>query len=134
MKLTPCSAKDCINLTYDTYSKYGTFCFKHSSMTFEPYILTKDDISPLSQRVIIMNNKQKSPTILEVNETSKPAELEIQRLPLPFKEYRHIEVECCMCSDKMSADKKLRCGHIMCDDCIEMTHCEACPACDCKIE
>ena len=118
MKLVPCSAKDCINLTYENYSKYGTYCFKHSNMTFEPFCMMKDDDSPVAQRVIIINDNQKNPTILEVTEHSKPAELEIRRAPAPLKEFRTMEVECCMCITKLPGDLKLKCGHIMCDDCL----------------
>ncbi len=134
MKLTPCSAPKCINLTYDTFSEYGTFCFLHSRLSFEPNVLVKEeeDTNSVTQRVILMNTKV--PTILEINEPTKLVPSEVRRAPVPKSGYSKLKVECCICTEKNPAEKKMKCGHLLCEECLDMIKTTDCPECNEKIE
>jgi hypothetical protein len=147
MILTVCVADKCRNLTYDVSGEYGTYCFAHTSLTHKPRLYTKNDLlltnesEVSSQTLLFRDDNVTNPTkIVSFNTSEKKVKSPIRLLPTPHpakktktlskKDIQTIEnMECCLCSDMHHMEHKMKCGHLVCDECVEHLRNAECPSC-----
>ncbi len=130
MELTKCMAPECKNLTTKLYSEYGTFCFQHSYMTMDPNPKKTEIVKPVLSEVALLNGKNAEFMILDVKENHVTATT--RKAPL-FSKHKINEMEsinCCLCNQTCHLNDKMKCGHIVCDDCLDVVRSMKCPCCD----
>jgi hypothetical protein len=97
LNIIKCSHSLCSNYVVDSYSEYGCYCFKHSSLTQRP---TFDSPS----------------TSVESNSTvGFDLYSRMESLSSAVSSKRG---ECCLCHKSMSLNKQLRCKHLVCRECL----------------
>lgn len=133
--LVRCESFGCINLTTDLYKKlYGAYCFEHCAKTNKPLgVLDKPKlISPISPRrtktleVQALNKKTKSPGVSFENYEFKPVNVPSAKFtPVSpkrsslDKEFYTRKTECCICKNPYDETKIMKCGHLICPECLE---------------
>ena len=152
MDFTVCTADNCRNITKNVSGEYGTYCFAHTSLTHKPRIYTKNDLmitnesEVTSQTLLFTNSKSDNPTkIVAFNTAEKKIKSPIRLLPTPHpskklkaslkKDIQAVEhMECCSCSEMHHMEHKMKCGHLVCDDCVEHLRNTECPSCGENLE
>lgn len=137
--LIKCDAKKCSNLTVDTYSEYGCYCFIHSAMTHKPRTLDlkEDSFNIMSSHVLMTNTKNEFISISSKNKSIKSM---IRKAPLPKINTKNSSIEstnnliCCKCDDVFNINARMKCGHFICSDCLDMVIKIECPVCDSVME
>jgi hypothetical protein len=126
-----CESFGCKNLTSDLYKKlYGAYCFEHCAKTNKPIgVLDKPKlISPISPRRTKTLEVQtlKSPGVEFENYEFKPASVPSAKFtPVspkrisPDKEFFVRKTECCICKNPYDETKTMKCGHLICPECLE---------------
>jgi len=123
-----CDSFKCKNLTSDLYKKlYGSYCFEHTAKVNKPAgVLEKPkNISPISPRRTVLPGSplgNKSPDITFENYEYKPAVApSIKFSPVsPKRTVSYIrKTECCICKNPYDETKIMKCGHLICPECLE---------------
>jgi hypothetical protein len=124
-----CESFGCKNLTSDLYKKlYGSYCFEHCAKTNKPVgVLDKPKlISPISPRRTkpLDNNSKntKSPgTTFENYEFKTPTVPSTKFSPVsPKRSVSYVpKTECCICKNPYDETKVMKCGHLICPECLE---------------
>jgi hypothetical protein len=130
MELTKCMASECGNLTTKSFPQYGTFCFQHSYMTKEPNARKSEAVKPVLSEVALINDKNAE--FYTLNPKEKHISANIRRAPLPSVKLKLSEFEkinCCLCNSTCYLNDKMKCGHIVCDDCLDVVRTMDCPCC-----
>lgn len=144
MELSKCSAESCLNLTVKSYERYGTYCFKHSYLTYDPKTIKTEVVnnSTLLSESVELNSGEinNPPTILQVNPEENLVVKPIRRAPLPsrpsrvYREYHHDSIKCGTCDNVSDINNKMKCGHFVCDDCLDIVRSMECPCCSYEME
>ncbi len=130
--------KDCSNLTNENYSEYGTFCFQHSNLTYEPQIhSTKKVFDKLSSVSISLGDLSKpfnSASILESSHKSRKVKSEEKKIPIVLdntiiKKPIYDTMSCCVCNENDFINNKMKCGHLVCEECLDHMRSMKCPLC-----
>ncbi len=147
MELTVCIADKCRNVTKNISGEYGTYCFLHTYLTHKPRIYTKNDLlianesEVTSQTILFNNNQNDNPSkIVAFNTAEKKIKSPIRLLPTPHPSKKTKvslkndiqtteHMECCSCSDMHHMEHKMKCGHLVCDECVEHLRNSDCPSC-----
>jgi hypothetical protein len=130
MHYTLCMYKDCNNLTTDSLSEYGTYCFQHSQYTKEPVKFKNESIRPLSSVTISLGSMNKPFESSVIYSSSKPErKVKSMTKKIPFLVDKNDKMECCICDDEMNVENKMSCGHLVCDDCLDHIRTMKCPIC-----
>jgi hypothetical protein len=136
-----CESFGCKNLTSDLYKKlYGSYCFEHTSKVNKPvgFLDNPKTLSPISPRRTVgpgspsrnsriaggtLENSSLSPEITFENYEYKPMKVSSpRRMPVspPRKTPAYIpKTECCICKDLYEENKVMKCGHLICPECLE---------------
>jgi hypothetical protein len=107
-----CQYKECNNITTDYNITYRAYCYKHNRLT--------------------LCNQSKANSIYLAS--SYPRVKTPTRRPLsptrisPENAYKEI-IKCMLCEKKKSVNDKMKCGHFICEDCIDCVKTMSCPAC-----
>ena len=108
-----CQFEECNNVTTDYEESYGAYCFKHSKFTI------CQESKPIKEKKIKSPKRVKTPT----RRTRSP------------KKYKPIEtIKCLLCERKIDTVLALKCGHCVCDNCINFIRTDKCPACGMMLE
>lgn len=143
MSFTSCMVKECPNLTTNDFSEYGTYCFKHSNLTN----------SPLSNKEVLFNTKLKPITIslgklnrpfesVHIYSSSKPerrVKSSERKIPIVLDSHRILKmnyetINCCVCENKDVITNKMKCGHLLCSECLDHVRSLDCPLCEQEME
>lgn len=142
MDLVKCMADKCINFTTDTHKKYGTYCFLHTNLTHKPLNLKEEKIknieAALSSRDILLPTQGlQKPIILENVRREKLTVSPNRKAPLPVA--RMIgeppkfgftnTIRCCICETIYDDRNKMKCGHLVCETCLDYLRSTKCPVC-----
>ena len=136
MNLTKCMANECSNLTTDQIIEYGTYCFKHSFMTHKPETIKNKDVvltNTLITRNVVLGNR---PRVVEKVLKERKFISPVRRAPLPVHSLPNLNeiMECCVCNSHDLDKNKMRCGHLICCDCLDHVRCMKCPQCYNQLE
>jgi len=145
MIYTLCMYKNCSNLTTNINSEYGTYCFQHSSNTNGPMekTLKKDPfnsgISPITISMGRMNRPLEPSMILSSSKPEKKVKSQTKKIPVILDKQKKIYtsnqmMECCVCSDEYPINDKMKCGHLVCSECLDHLRSMKCPICNETIE
>jgi hypothetical protein len=105
-----CQYEDCNNITTDYEIQYGAYCFKHSKYTLcNPSIANKIYLATPYPRVKTPIRKPLSP-----KKISEPV---------------YQKIKCMLCETYEPYDRKMKCGHFICEDCITSLKTLHCPIC-----
>jgi len=144
VKLTKCSKDDCNNLTKDVLSEYGTYCFQHSNMTHKPRVLVKatNKVGELASTTMVFSTKVQ---YMDVGEKVRSTVSPVRRIPPPVRktvteilasetDNIYDTMECCVCDDKVLGSMSMKCGHVVCGECLDLVRNSRCPVCLKKME
>ena len=135
MGYTLCMANDCSNLTTDELSEYGTYCFNHSNLTYEPQKnLVKspkmyNQLTSVSFSLGNMDKPFESIQAIKSSSTHKKVKSQIRKIPSLVNENKYDNMECCVCDTSYSISDKMDCGHLLCEECLEHIRSLKCPLC-----
>ena len=133
-----CESFGCKNLTSDLYKKlYGAYCFEHTSKVNKPvgFLDKPKTLSPISPRRTVTagsptrfsgensGSVSLSPEVTFENYEYKPMKVSSPRR-MPISPTRKSSVyipktECCICKDLYEENKIMKCGHLICPECLE---------------
>ena len=144
MNYTLCMIKGCNNLTTNTLSEYGTYCFQHSNFTIEPQKRENMRISNnLSSITISLGRMDKPLESAVIYESSSKKERKVKsatrKIPIvldshKFGKTKENTMSCCICETEDFISNKMKCGHLLCEDCLDQVRTMKCPVCCCKLE
>lgn len=143
MGYTLCMVKDCSNLTNENYSEYGTFCFQHSNLTYEPQNFSKQKVFDKLTSVSISLGDLKKPfssvSIFESSQKYRKVKSQEKKIPVildssKIKNTSYEQMSCCVCDEKDLINNKMNCGHLVCEECLDHIRSMKCPLCKCIME
>lgn len=142
MQYTLCMFKDCSNISTNNFSEYGTYCFLHSNSTLEPRKNTDNIMNKLSSVTISMgnlNNKNESVQMYSSSLPEKKVKSKVRNTPVVLdrknKNYSiHETMECCICEERTPITDKMKCGHLLCLECLDHIRSFFCPVCRDELE
>jgi len=131
-----CESFGCKNLTSDLYIKlFGAYCFEHTSKVNKPVgVLEKPkSISPISPRRTVLAGSPSRSSGLSPKSTTLSPEITFEnyeykprtvvspvRTPMSPRKSAYIpQTECCICKDLYDENKIMKCGHLICPQCLE---------------
>jgi len=129
-----CESFGCKNLTSDLYKKlYGAYCFEHTSKVNKPagFLDKPKTLSPISPRRTVTpgspirspNVSAGSPEVTFENYEYKPMKVSSpRRMPVSPSRKSSVYIpktECCICKDLYEENKIMKCGHLICPECLE---------------
>jgi hypothetical protein len=130
---THCQLKGCKNITQNIFKEeYGAFCFLHSKYThpFGQKELEEKSLSPVSPRRTPL-----SPTkTIDVYDTfeASPEIVSSSRYKVPSPSRKSIiipKIECGICKDFYEQTNVMKCGHLICGQCLQELRSPYCPFC-----
>ncbi len=143
MDLARCMASGCINFTTNNLKKYETYCFLHSNATHKPYTLKELKIKNLdatlaSRDILLPTVGLQKPIILEKVRKEKTTVSPNRKAPLPIRKMmgsaepkygEYDTITCCVCDTLYEDRNKMKCGHLVCETCLDYLRSVDCPAC-----
>jgi hypothetical protein len=143
MGYTLCMVKECSNLTTDEFSEYGTYCFEHSNLTNSP-ILTKNYqiTSKLKSLTVSLGKLNKPFDSVYIYSSSKPerkVKSTERKIPVVLDNSKRMKttyekMDCCVCENKDFISNKMKCGHLVCLECLDHIRSFKCPLCQEEME
>lgn len=131
---THCQLKGCKNITQNRFKKeYGAFCFLHSKYT-HPFGYKESEekgASPLSSRrtplspsldSIFYNDEDSSPEIVSSSRYKAPSPSRKSNITP--------QIECAICKDFYDQPNVMKCGHLICKQCLQELRSPYCPFCE----
>jgi len=107
-----CQYEECNNITTDYKSIYGAYCYVHNKLTLcNPSFVNFEYLTVSYPRVKTPTRRPLSPTRINPENTYKET------------------IKCMLCEKKKPHDFKMKCGHFICEDCIDCVKTMSCPAC-----
>lgn len=141
IKLVKCSINGCTNLTSDELSEYGFFCFQHTGGTRPPKKFVKEvkkkvskQASPLRNRLILLSENT---TTIDFKESIPKSINPVRRLPHPLEKCCGLScnmMQCCTCGNSIDSQFKMKCGHLVCRECLLSVSSPYCPGCNTVLE
>jgi hypothetical protein len=135
MKLvfTHCQLKGCKNITQKTFKEeYGAFCFLHSKYTHQ---FGYEEIEQKSPSPVSPRRTPLSPTIETTIYDTFEAALEMvsssrYKVPSPSRKSIVIpKIECGICKDFYEQTNVMKCGHLVCSQCLQELRSPYCHFC-----
>jgi hypothetical protein len=144
LTITKCNLKGCNNITTDILEKeFGSYCFLHSSYTYDKFYHDKDAfvsksklvLSPTSSRQVVVENTEK---VEYTNYNYKPLEVSSRTysVPSPSRKYNLVnKTECGLCKVMYPESNLMKCGHLVCEECLRgIVKSPYCPFCEVYME
>ncbi len=137
-EIVNCEYNECVNLTTNSHSEYGCYCFQHTPFTHRPrkFFLKSKRNNIFNSKVLVMSN---SSEFIEIKDRASKTKSMVRMLPLPEnKKISYVDsyqtTDCIMCSDPFPIKYTMQCGHLMCDDCLNLIRKNSCPGCGSKMK
>lgn len=139
MNFTSCMVRECPNLTTGDFSEYGTYCFQHSNLTNSP-LLYKDvsiisKLKPITVSLGKMNKPFESVHIYSSSKSERKVKSSEKKIPIVLDSHKNIKmnyetIKCCVCENRDLITNKMKCGHLVCLECLDHIRCLDCPLCE----
>jgi hypothetical protein len=131
---THCQLRGCKNITQNRFKEeYGAFCFLHSKYTHpfgyeEPEQKTP---SPVSPRRTPLSPTRTASTYETIEENPELVSSSRYKVPSPSRKSLSIsqKIECAICKDFYNQTNVMKCGHLICGECLQELRSPYCPFC-----
>lgn len=138
MNYTSCMVRECSNLTLNEHSEYGTYCFQHSNLTISPILPKNVEFTSKLKSITISLGKVNKPfEPVHIYSSSRPerkTKSSQKKIPIVLDSNRKLKnvyekMNCCVCKNKDLISNKMKCGHLLCIDCLDHIRTMKCPLC-----
>jgi hypothetical protein len=132
-------ARDCVNLTTNDFSEYGTYCFQHSNLTNPPITFKElsftTKLKPMTVSLGNLNKPFDSVHIYSSSRPEKKVRSSERKIPVVLDSHKMIKMNyetmsCCVCENKDLITNKMKCGHLVCRECLGDIRHFTCPLCE----
>ena len=128
-----CQLKGCKNITQNIFKEeYGSFCFLHSKYT-HPFIYEEPelkDASPLSSRRTPLSPSRENIFFNTVDSSPEIVSSSRYKVPSPSRKSKDVpKIECAICKDFYDQTNVMKCGHLICKQCLQELRSPYCPFC-----
>jgi hypothetical protein len=133
---THCQLKGCKNITQNNFKEdYGAYCFLHSKYTHQFGYEEFEEKSPSKFSSISPRRTPLSPTRIATTydtfeETLDSVSSSRYKVPSPSRKAIVIpKIECGICKDFYEQTNVMKCGHLICKECLQELRSPYCPFC-----
>jgi len=130
---THCQLKGCKNITQKIFKEeYGAFCFLHSKYTHpfgyeEPEQKSPSPVSPRRTPL----SPTRTANIIDIF-AANPEMVSSSRYKVPSPSRKSVivpKIECAICKDFYEQTNVMKCGHLICSQCLQELRSPYCPFC-----
>ena len=76
-----------------------------------------------------MNKPFESVKVLNISSSQKKVKSQIRKIPSLVSENKYDIMDCCVCDTSHSISNKMKCGHLLCEECLDHIRSLKCPVC-----